>query len=203
MAFFRARVHKPKVTFVLIAVCAVIFFAEYVSPAIYDYFSNSFSFVPAFAFSQPWRFVTSIFLHASIEHIFFNMFALFIFGIYLESVVGIKHFLSIFFLAGVLGNLAYLVLSPSGIIPAVGASGAIYGVMGMLAAMRPKLIVYVGYIPMPMVAAAFIWTLTEFFGLFVPSGVAHEAHIAGLAIGIVYGLIMRHREKYMSNLVFR
>jgi membrane associated rhomboid family serine protease len=192
MAFFRERRHKPKLTFILIAVCTAIFFAELAFPAIENYFS----FVPTLAFREPWRFVTSIFLHAGLDHLFFNMFALFIFGIYLESSIGVKRFLLIFFVAGILGNVAYMVLSPASSIPAVGASGAIYGVMGMLAVMQPTLIVYVGYIPMPMILAAVLWTATEFLGLFVPSDIAHEAHLAGIIVGAIYGWIMRKRKAH-------
>jgi membrane associated rhomboid family serine protease len=51
------------------------------------------AFFPAYAFQFPWMFVTSIFLHASIEHILFNMIALFVFGTYLERMVGLRLFL--------------------------------------------------------------------------------------------------------------
>ncbi len=159
--------------------------------------SSYFAFVPSRVLEEPWTLITSVFLHADIDHLFFNMFALFIFGLYLESRVKEEQFLLIFFLAGILGNLAYLLVSPSSIIPAVGASGAIYGVMGTLAVLYPGLVVYFfGIAPMPMIFAAAIWGLMEFTGMFVPSNISHEAHLAGLIIGMLYGLyVKRERNK--------
>jgi membrane associated rhomboid family serine protease len=191
--FLLRRQVTPKWTFIFIAACVVVFIAEFIVP----YFFEQLSFIPALSYSEPWRFVSSVFLHASIDHLFFNMFALFIFGMYLESVIGRKKFIIIFFLTGIAGNLAYLMISPQGIIPAVGASGAIYGIMGTLAILRPTLIVYVGVIPMPMIVAAVLWTIIEFLGLFVPGNIAHEAHLAGLFLGGLIGFILRRRKSLL------
>jgi membrane associated rhomboid family serine protease len=194
MAPFMLRRHvTPKWTFIFIATCVVVFAAEFIVP----YFFEQFSFIPSLSYSEPWRFLSSVFLHASVDHLFFNMFALFIFGMYLESVVGRKKFIIIFFLTGIAGNLAYLMISPQGIIPAVGASGAIYGIMGTLAILRPTLIVYVGVIPMPMIVAAVLWTIMEFLGMFVPGNIAHEAHLAGLFLGCLIGFILRKRKRLL------
>ena len=189
----RAPHRRPKLTFILIGACALIYLLEFFTP-IWD----SFAFVPANLLTQPWTLITSIFLHAGIDHLFFNMFALFIFGVYLEPRVSTKQYLFIFFTAGILGNMAYWLTSPYGAIPAVGASGAIYGIMAMLAVLYPGLVVYVGFAPMPMIFAAVLWFVLEFTGLFVPSDIAHQAHIAGLLAGVAYGLyIRRQRSKFV------
>ena len=88
-------------------------------------------------------FVTSIFLHANLSHLFFNMFALFFVGIYLERMVGRRTFFTIFLTSGIIGNLGYLVTASNPQVPAIGASGAVYGVMGALAVIAPFLLVYV------------------------------------------------------------
>jgi len=194
--FFRMQI--PKWTFIFIAVCTAIFFLEFALP-LFEWFE----FVPSLAYSEPWRFVTAIFLHAGLDHLFFNMLALLMFGLYLESIIGYKRFVLLFFTAGIAGNVAYLLLAPEGTIPAVGASGAIYGIMAMLAVMRPSLIVYVGYIPMPMILAAVLWTILEFAGMFVPSSIAHEAHLAGIIIGVAYGWLRRKRRAKEKLLVVR
>lgn len=185
----RRRRRKPRWTMIFISVCVVVFFLERFLPL------EQFAFTPAIAFNQPWTFITSIFLHADIAHLFFNMFALFMFGLYLETRVTTKQYLFIFFVAGILGNVAYWLTAPLGTIPAVGASGAVYGVMGMLAILYPGLIVYIGYAPMPMIFAAVIWFLMEFTGMFTPSNIAHQAHLAGLVVGALYGLYVRRQRK--------
>jgi membrane associated rhomboid family serine protease len=180
------RRQKARWTMTFIAICVATFFLEAFFPL-----SELFAFTPSYAFEEPWTFITSIFLHADIMHLFFNMFALFMFGLYLETRVKERQFLSIFFAAGIAGNIAYWLTSPMGMIPAVGASGAIYGIMGMLAVLYPGLIVYVLYMPMPMIFAAVLWFLLEFTGMFTPSNIAHQAHLAGLVLGALYGFYVR------------
>lgn len=184
---------KVLCTFAFIAACSIVFVLEFFIPI------DSFSFIPAYALSRPWTLVTSIFLHANLEHLFFNMVALFMFGISLESRIRQRNFILIFFLAGVIGNLGYMVTAPTATTPAVGASGAIYGIMGALVVVAPTATVYLGYLPMPIIFAAFIWTLTEFLGLFVPDPVAHGAHLAGLFMGIMFGFYIRMNLKYSKG----
>ena len=178
---------RPFWTFVLIGICFAVFILEYLFPQIEEYGW----FVPAYAFLRPWTFITSIFLHADIYHIFFNMLALFIFGTFLEARVSERNYLLIFFLSGIVGNLGYMLTDFGSIIPGLGASGAIYGVMGALAALAPFATVFVSFVPMPMIFAAFLWTLVEFLGLFQPGTIAHGAHLAGLFIGIAFGIYLR------------
>jgi len=188
--FGRRAAHSRgySLTVSLIAVCTAAFVLD-VMFSISDYLA----FTPAYVFIEPWTLVTAVFMHAGIEHLFFNMFALYMFGSYLEARVSRAQFLYLLFAAGVLGNVAYWLTDPLGTIPAVGASGAIYGVMGMLAVLYPTLTVYVGYMPMPMVFAAVLWFLLEFTGMFVPSSIAHQAHLAGLVLGVAYGLYVKRQ----------
>ena len=154
-----------------------------------------FSFVPTLAFSQPWRFLTSIFLHANFAHLFYNMLALFFFGLYLERLVTQKIYLTIFFISGIFGNILFLLTTFDPSIPAVGASGAVYGIIGALAALRPFAIVYVYFAPMPLIVMAFIWALISFIGIFVPSQIAHAAHLSGLITGYLIGYFLKKRER--------
>lgn len=179
---------RGRITFGLIAACVVVFIIQQFVDL------NQFAFTPATAFQQPWTFVTAIFLHANVSHIFFNMFALFIFGIYFESMVSERNYLALFFLSGILGSIGYMFTAADSTIPAIGASGAIYGIIGALAAMRPTAIIYLGFLPLPMILAAVFYALTEFLGLFGPSSIAHGAHLFGLFFGVAYGLHLRHRQ---------
>ena len=152
---------------------------------------DSLTFVPALVVKEPWTLLTSIFLHADVSHLVFNMFALFIFGIYLERVVSSKDYLLIFLLSGIVGNLGYMLTTSDQTIPAVGASGGIYGIIGALATIRPFSIIYIQFVPLPMILAAALWGISEFLGLFSPSYIAHGAHLFGLLFGIAYGLYIR------------
>lgn len=182
---------KPIVTIILIVLMVAIYLLEDSVIPVLDY-----AFTPSLAFSRPWTFITSIFLHApppDASHIFSNMFALFLFGFYLESRITVKNYLLIFFLAGILGNIGYMITTSDANIPALGASGAIYGIMGTLAILIPFQII--PFIYMPMIVAVVFWALIEFLGLFAPSGIAHGSHLAGLFIGVAFGLYLRIRKR--------
>ncbi|MFQ5712232.1 MAG: rhomboid family intramembrane serine protease [Candidatus Geothermarchaeales archaeon] len=178
---------SPRWTFVFIGACFIAFFIQNVTG-----YWVYLMFVPALAFSMPWMFISSIFLHADFSHLFFNMFALFFFGIYLERMVGRRVFAGLFLLSGVLGNVGYMLTASSPYIPAVGASGAVYGVIGSLAVLAPLLMVFIyGLVPIPMVVAAILWGLMDFLGLFSPSGIAYGAHLLGMLVGVTYGFYLR------------
>ncbi len=178
-------------TFVFIIACTAVFLIRLTG--IFDW--QLFAFTPALALERPWTFVTSIFLHADFSHIFFNMFALFMFGIVLENKIGSKHFIIIFFLSGIIGSVGYMITASNPTIPAIGASGAIYGILGTLAVVMPLMIVWVVGIPMPMIVAAVIWIALEVFGMFSPSQIAHSAHLGGVVVGIIYGIYLRMSER--------
>lgn len=190
----RRRIERPRWTFILIGTIIVVFILQLTSK-----FWLYFSFIPVYAISRPWTFVTAIFLHADFSHLFFNMFALFIFGVYLESRIRQRDFLLIFFLSGIVGNLGYMVTSFNPTIPGIGASGAVYGIIGILAVLEPFTPIYIWYAPVPMIFAAILWGITEFLGLFVPSGIAHGSHLGGLFFGILYGLYIRRESKKVEK----
>ena len=177
------------IRFIVIAV--VFFVLQYIlGPEIWQYFA----FFPALVIEWPWTLVTSVFLHADFNHLLFNMFALFFFGSYLERLVGSNRFLIIFIAAGIVGNLGYFVTAPNNMFPAIGASGAAYGVMGTLAILAPFIRVYVwGLLPVPIVVLTAVYALLDVSGLFISSGsnIAHGAHLAGLLVGLVFGLYLR------------
>ncbi len=177
-------------TFLIIAV--ITFFLQLTN--ISDW--KLFAFTPAFALEMPWTFITSMFLHADLTHLLFNMFALLMFGLALENRIGSRNYLIIFFIAGILGSIGYMLTSTNPLIPAIGMSGAIYGIMGALAMIMPGTMVWVGgFAPMPMIFAVFFWGISEFLGLFTPGVIARGAHLGGLFIGVLYGLYIRKQEE--------
>jgi len=139
---------------------------------------------------QPWRFVSAIFLHGSVSHILFNMFALILFGLILEKIIGSRKFLLVYFVSGIAANLIAVNFYQS----SLGASGAIYGILGCLTILRPRMTVWVYSLPMPMFVAAIVWVVAGFLGIFTPSNVGDIAHLSGIAVGFLLGLWFRERE---------
>tara|TARA_Y100000310_G_C20659694_1_gene804025 strand:- start:286 stop:912 length:627 start_codon:yes stop_codon:yes gene_type:complete len=142
------------------------------------------------AYSQIWRFVTSIFLHGSITHLMFNMFALFFFGIALEKLIGSKRFLFIYFLSGIIANIISVNFYPS----SLGASGAIMGIIGALTLIKPMMMVWAFGMIVPMFIAAILWITGDIlgaFGAFGDTGIGNIAHLSGIGIGLILGLIFR------------
>lgn len=167
----------------LTGIMAVIFILQIILPEI----TSNFVLVSSDAFSRPWILVTAIFLHAGITHILFNGFGLVLFGSLLEQIIGSRRFLMLFFATGIVSSIVSAFFYNS----VLGASGAVFGVLGALTALRPKMTVWVYYIPMPMYLAAIVWAAADLFGFFMPSGVANAGHLAGLAAGIAAGMMMR------------
>ena len=144
---------------------------------------------------EPWTLVTSIFLHGGLEHILFNGFALVLFGTILESIIGSRKFLMYFLVTGVAAGIVFILGIPvvqavqgSTATAALGASGAIFGILGVLTVLRPNMVVYLGFFPMPMWLPAIIWAAQGFFGIFIPDNVANFAHLGGLFLGLLIGL---------------
>ena len=171
-------------TLILAAVCILFFMLQLAIPGFTDAFVlNQQSWL------EPWRFITSIFLHGGFSHILFNMFALVIFGMILESTIGSKKFLLVYFASGILANLIAVNFYSS----SLGASGAVYGILGCLTILRPRMVVWVYNLPMPMFLAALVWIGAGVFGIFNPSGVGDIAHLSGIAVGLLFGVLYRSK----------
>ena len=187
--------HQPLLTFVFIAASILVFVFQRTT-RLWIYLA----FFPVYAFRAPWMFITSVFLHANFSHLVFNMFALFFFGISLERMIGRRIFAALFLLSGIFGNVGYLITASDPFVPTLGASGAVYGVIGSLAIMAPFMMVFIyGMVPLPMVAAALLWALMDLTGLFAPSGIAHGAHLGGMLVGAVFGLYLRLRMRQLNS----
>jgi len=127
-------------------------------------------------------------------HLLYNLFALALFGSILEKFAGGKKFLLIFFLSGIFANVIAVNFYPS----SLGASGAIYGILGALAIIKPLMIVWAFGLPMPMFIASILWTIGAVLGIFMPGNVGHIAHLSGIFIGVLFGIILRVARKRKS-----
>ena len=139
-----------------------------------------------------WQVITYAFLHGGWTHIFFNMFALWMFGGPIEHLLGAKHYTFYYFFCAVTAAIAHMVVAQyftHGFYPTLGASGAIFGLLVAFGVMYPRLKMFLIFLPIPMPACVFVigYILLElFFGVSgYESGVAHFAHLGGAVGGFV------------------
>ncbi|MBN2478352.1 rhomboid family intramembrane serine protease [Candidatus Micrarchaeota archaeon] len=180
--------NSQKILFVIIAV----FLLQILMPGI----TEEFYLDPSTVLQKPWTIVTSMFLHGGLTHLFFNGYALFLFGLILERKIGGNEFIKLYFASGIIAGLVYVltVFLGAPAIPALGASGAIYGVLGAVAVLRPDMKIFFFFFPMKMKYAAVLWVIIEFLGTFNPySGIASAAHLGGLVAGLVYAYFLKKR----------
>ena len=141
-----------------------------------------------------WRFLTAIFLHGDITHLLYNMFALFFFGLFLEKYIGSRKFLILFLASGIIANVVAVNFYDS----SLGASGAIYGVIGALTIIQPSLLVFAFGLPMPIIIASGLWIAGDVlrtFGAFGDTNIGTIAHLSGIVIGFIYGFMLRRKLK--------
>lgn len=156
-----------------------------------------------------WTFVTSMFMHANLGHLFVNMISLMFIGNFVEKLIGRKRFLWLYLGGGLFAGLFFVGIA--GItgadlnVYAVGASGAIFALGGLLAVLTPRLPVLVFFvIPMPMWAAMGVlmfglWALS--FGLGLPIG--NIAHLGGLIVGLLYGVYLKRKFPKNTEMIAR
>jgi len=143
----------------------------------------------ALAAGQWDRLFLSMFAHGGVLHLLLNLVGLLSFGTLVERSFGHARFAALYLVSGVAGNFAHALYGPD--IPAVGASGAIFGLLGLLLILQPRMqVALFSIIPMPLVLfgagyAALLPVLTQYSSV-LP--IAHEAHLGGMVAGAVAGL---------------
>jgi membrane associated rhomboid family serine protease len=150
--------------------------------------------------APPWwvTLFTSMFMHAGLFHIAFNMLFLWIFGNNVEDSMGRPRFLLFYLLAGVVAGYAQSLLDVDSTVPQIGASGAVAGVLGGYLLLHPRarvltvviVIFFVTLIEVPALAFLILWLALQFVGQFGSSeiggggGVAYLAHVGGFVFGL-------------------
>ncbi|MBS3119566.1 rhomboid family intramembrane serine protease [Candidatus Woesearchaeota archaeon] len=171
------------ITLWLAGIAAIVFIAQTVVGTSFFVLDSSL------VWHQPWRLVTAIFAHGSIGHLLSNLVALVIFGLVLEQRIGPKRFFWLFMISGIAINM----VSPFFYERSLGASGAIYAILGTLAVLRPMIMVWAAGVPMPMAIAGLFWLAQDVAGVFIPDNVANIAHISGLGMGLAAGIAWRKK----------
>jgi membrane associated rhomboid family serine protease len=181
---------RPAVTYVLIGLSVVIYAAQWLSGGA---LTNAWVLDPRLIVSQPWRLITSAFLHSPsfIPHLLFNMYALYIFGPLLERFLGRARYLVLYLVGALGGSLGVVLLYQlavatngtsvkwlSGFLApstALGASGAIFALMGALLVLRKAM-------GLRLTLILIVVIVNVAFGFIAP-GIAWQAHLAGLGVG--------------------
>lgn len=140
----------------------------------------------------PWQWMTAVFLHADLFHLGGNMLFLFVYGRYVEERLGPARFMALYAALGVAASWAYIAANFGDDTPALGASGAISGLMGvaLVAAHSTKVRSvflwgwYARYIELPTLVIMGVWLLEQFgLALLGSHGIAVSAHLGGFAAG--------------------
>ncbi len=198
----------PFITVGLIAANALAFLYELqLRPAEIQVFTQVFGVVPAF-FAWP-TVATSMFLHSGWMHMLGNMLYLWIFGDNVEDRLGHAGFLLFYLFCGTAAALAQVAVNPQSMVPMIGASGAIAGVMGAYFVLYPRsrvltavvLIFFIDLVEIPAIFFLGIWFLMQLFSGVgslgagaAGGGVAFWAHVGGFVTGLAIGLAWRVRE---------
>jgi len=192
----------PRATRTLILINVGVFLLEQLDPRkMLDLFALWPLHTPLF---RPWQLITYGFLHdpRNLAHIFFNMFALFMFGRALEQYWGARRFVIYYLVCVVAAGLTQLAVQSSGGVQeeTIGASGGIFGVLLAFAWYFPRQRLFVIPIPIPIPAWLFVtgYALIElFFGVTGrEQSVAHFAHLGGLLGGALCILYWRARHRF-------
>lgn len=189
----RSSLRAAPVTFALIALNLLVFGYTFTQP---DSFSSrtlvDLGAVYGWAVGtqgECWRLVTGMFLHGGPTHILLNMVSLYIVGRIAEGLMDRGSYLALYFASGIVGGAVSVVMHPEGL--SVGASGAIFGVFGMIAgyavAFRHRMGAKFGAL---MREFGGVLVLNLVLGFSIP-GIDMSAHIGGLIVGFVGGWLMR------------
>jgi len=202
----RATDGRPVVTLAIIGICAVVYLLQRVSPSV----TADFAFVPAFGWTEPWRFLSAAFLHSpsTYFHVLLNMFALWSLGQYLEPMLGRARFAAVYLISGIGGQVAVTLLAASHTVigrdivvdqawltPVVGASGAIFGLFGALLILNRHL-------GRSSAAMYVVIAINAAFGFLYPN-ISWQAHLGGFVTGLACaGVVVAFRGRGKQGLVW-
>lgn len=208
---------SPVVTMgLIVANIAAYFFMIGLEPRAQFGFVYTYALVPA-VYGQPeaaraagldptslWPFVTNTFLHAGALHLIVNLWTLWVFGLPVEDRLGRWRFLALYLGAGAAGSVGHLAFNLSSAVPALGASGAVAGVLGAFTWLAPRarvsvvqpIFVFPLILPLPALLFTGLWFGLQVIGVWgaldaAPNagGIAWWAHLAGFAAGLGLGMV--------------
>ncbi|WP_454129478.1 rhomboid family intramembrane serine protease [Microbacterium aurum] len=176
---------RPVVTYTLVVATSVFFLIGLI-PGVGDVVTSWLFYYPPLAYAQPWRLLTVTLVHASIWHVALNMLALWALGRSLEPLLGRWRFFSLYLLSALGGSVLGALLAPT--TPVVGASGAVWGLLGAM-------FVIGRHLGANVTAIAIILGLNLVITFLPNSNIAWQAHIGGGLVGALVGLIFAKTRK--------
>jgi len=181
--------HRPVVTVSLVVLTSVLFGLQFVSQ---DLLTGYLVYQPTLTAFMPWTMITSLFVHSGIFHVGLNMLALYLFGPSIEALIGRSRFLFLYLVSGFGGSVAVLWLGQGN--PVLGASGAIFGLLGAYFVIQRKL-------GGNTVQLLVVIGLNLAMGFFV-QGIAWQAHVGGVVVGALIAVILvqtRRRDQKLAQ----
>lgn len=178
---FRVATNQPIATYAMLALGILGFCIN----AVWDHWNPNLMFVPSLGASEPWRFVTAVATHGGLAHLFFNMLMLYLVGRAGERLAGHWRFLTLYLLSAIGGSVAILAWSlvdpATFCVGTVGASGALYGLLGavLVAQIRARVSLR------PIILLLGINVAYSFLG----AGISWQAHLGGFLIGALVAWI--------------
>ena len=213
----RQNSRVPWITISLIAVNIIVFLIlSTFSDSSLENFYEKYAFSPHLSQSLPnaYRFITSMFLHLGFLHIFGNMLFLWIFGSVCEDIMSGAEFFCYYMITGIAGSIALAMFTPE--FSAIGASGAISGIMGMCLILLPNAKIFLlgsgeqPLIPVSLWYYVFVWTSLQVYEAYTQTnpGIGYAAHFGSLLTGVVISLLLKttgslllKREKQESTII--
>ncbi len=155
-----------------------------------------------------WTFLTSMFMHAGFFHLLVNMLSLMFIGSLVEKIIGKRRYFWFYMLSGIFAGVFFVLMSliftgDFGLY-AVGASGALFGLIGLLMLLTPNLPVYIMFIPIPIkmkYAAPGMLILLWIISVAGNISIGNTAHLGGLIVGLIYGLFLRTKYKNKTSYI--
>lgn len=143
-----------------------------------------------------WQFITYMFLHGNLWHLLLNMLVLYFMGPETERGMGSAHFAALYLVSGILGGLGWFLISYPGP-PCVGASGAVFGILGAFATLYPRRpVTLLVFFVLPVTMAAWVLVtglaLIELASLVLGQGghIAYAVHVGGVLVGAIYAAVV-------------
>ena len=187
-----ARMGAPVVTYVMMAICILMYLVTWVFPSL----KSSLALVPLFLMSRPWTILTGAFLHGGLLHILFNMLSLYWVGRAIEPVLGWWRFLTVYLVSALGGSafiLAWCLIQPSELlVGTVGASGAVFGLFGAVFVLQ-------------RLGGADTTPILTLLGInlvygFLASGISWQAHIGGAVAGVAVTWVLARLARPRSGI---